>query len=97
MNLTEEIALLTENLHLLTKDQAWHYRILPKSKIDNQLLLYCENSADVYELSSELEILLGADIKLEQIANEQIAKLLSKYYISFIQRLNRPFILLIVF
>lgn len=81
MNLTEEITLLTENLHLLTKDQAWHYRILPKSKIDNQLLLYCENSVDVGELSAELEILLGAGIKLEQIANEQIAKLLSKYYI----------------
>src|SRR5258708_4256019 len=82
MNLTEEITLLTENIHWLTKDQAWHYRVLPKDKTNNHfLLLYCEDAADKAALSSELEILLNFTIKLEPIPAPQIARLLSKYYI----------------
>jgi type IV pilus assembly protein PilB len=81
MNITEEIVLLTDNIHLLTKDQAWHYRVLPKNKSGNEFNLYCEHSADSATLLSELEILLGINIKLEPIADELITRLLSKYYI----------------
>jgi len=81
MNLTEEITLLTENIHWLTKDQAWHYRVLPKNKTDNHFLLYCEDNADKNALISELEILLNLTVNLEPIPSTQIARLLSKYYI----------------
>ena len=81
MNLTEEITLVTDNLHLLTKDQAWHYRVLPKSRLNGQFTLYCEDTADLNELAAELEILLGTQVKLEPVAAVQIARLLSKYYI----------------
>ncbi|MFI5139334.1 MAG: GspE/PulE family protein [Sphingobacteriales bacterium] len=81
MNLTEDIILLTENIHWLTKDQAWHYRVLPKNRSDKQFELYCEETAEQSALIPELEILLNLSIKLEPIPNEQIAKLLSKYYI----------------
>ena len=81
MNLTEEIAILTDNIHWLTKDQAWHYRVLPKSRGDRQFSLYCEEGTDQNGLSSELEILLGLDIELHPIPVLQIARLLSKYYI----------------
>ncbi|HEY2581264.1 MAG TPA: GspE/PulE family protein [Mucilaginibacter sp.] len=81
MNLTDEITLLTENIHLLTKDQAWHYRVLPKHKTDSHFCLYCEETADQTALSSELEILLNCAILLEPIQVSQIARLLSKYYI----------------
>lgn len=81
MNLTEEITLLTENIHWLTKDQAWHYRILPKNRTSENFTLYCEDSVALPELSSELEILLGLEIKLEPMPSQQIARLLSKYYI----------------
>src|ERR1700761_5601719 len=81
MNLTEEITLLTENIHWLTKDQAWHYRILPKNRTNEYFALYCEESAILPELSAELEILLGLGIKLEPLPSQQIARLLSKYYI----------------
>ena len=81
MNLTEEITLLTENIHWLTKDQAWHYRVLPKQKTENYFLLYCEHTADKNALSAELAILLNLDIKLEPVSAPQIARLLSKYYI----------------
>jgi len=81
MNLTEEITLLTDNLHLLTKDQAWYYRVLPKNKVNGTFTFYCEDSVSLTDLSAELEILLGATIKLEPLDAIQVAKLLSKYYL----------------
>src|ERR1700712_5073133 len=81
MNLTEDILILTDQLHWLTKDQAWHYRVLPNSKSASQTILYCEETADLSLLGAELEILLNMDIKLVPIPASQIARLLSKYYI----------------
>ena len=81
MSQTEEIALLTNNIHWLTKDQAWHYRVLPKDRNSSRLILYCEDTADQEELAAELEILLGMAILLDPIPVPQIARLLSKYYI----------------
>jgi len=81
MSQTEEIALLTNNIHWLTKDQAWHYRVLPKDRNSSRLILYCEDTADQEELAAELEILLGMAILLDAIPVPQIARLLSKYYI----------------
>lgn len=81
MESTEEITLLTEHVHLLTKDQAWHYRVLPKGKGPGKLTLYCPEQADQTALQSELEILLGMDIALTGIPDSQVARLLSKYYI----------------
>lgn len=81
MSITEEIILLTEHIHLLTKEQAWHYRVLPKNSGDNSLFLYCEKSGDHQSLLAELEILLGKTIHLSPVEDTLIAKLLSKYYI----------------
>lgn len=81
MNRTEEITLLRDNVHLLTKDQAWHYRVLPKDKAADHYLLYCEAGADQNALLSELEILLNQQIRLEPVPPAQIARLLSKYYL----------------
>lgn len=81
MNLTEDIVILTENIHWLTKDQAWHYKVLPQSRTEKQFSLYCEDGIDTGGLSSELEILLGLNVSLIPIQPIQIARLLSKYYI----------------
>jgi general secretion pathway protein E/type IV pilus assembly protein PilB len=81
MNLTEDIILRTDDLHWLTKDQAWHYKVLPKNKTSQSLSLYCEETSDINNLSAELEILLGLEIKLDPIPERQIARLLSKYYL----------------
>ena len=81
MSATAEITIRTDDLHWLTKDQAWHYKVLPKSRTADGLTLYCEDSADQAALLDELEILLGTTVKLESIADAQIAKLLSKYYL----------------
>jgi type IV pilus assembly protein PilB len=81
MKADDEITLLTENIHLLSKEQAWHYRILPKRGTSLQLELYCEENADQDSLAAELEVLLGKEILLEQLPETMIARLLSKYYL----------------
>lgn len=81
MGLNEQITIPTADVHLLTKDQAWHYRILPKSKNSGKLTLYCEDVADFDQLASELEILFGIAVQLEPIPSDDISRLLSKYYI----------------
>lgn len=81
MNLNAQITIATEHIHLLTKDQAWHYRVVPKGKTDAGLTLYCEDSADINQLQAELEILYGSTIVLESISVGEIARLLSTYYI----------------
>jgi len=81
MNTTDEISIRTDDLHFLTKDQAWHYKVLPKNRNAETLTLYCEDSAEIDNLKEELEILLGITINLEPISGAEIARLLSKYYL----------------
>lgn len=80
MNLNKLITIPTEHLHWLTKEQAWHYRVLPKSKANGVLELYGEISAPLQELETELEILFGMRVTTEGLPDEEIARLLSKYY-----------------
>ncbi len=81
MESVKEIVISTEQLHWLTKDQAWHYHVLPKSKTATSLELYCEESAIRESLAQELEILFHVAICLEPIPASQVARLLSKHYI----------------
>lgn len=81
MDITEDIVLLTERLHWLTKDQAWHYRVLPKGETGGALEFYCENTAVTGSLAAELEILLNRPILFDPVPAQQVARLLSKYYI----------------
>jgi type IV pilus assembly protein PilB len=81
VDVKEDRILLTEHVHLLTKEQAWHYRVLPKSSSPGHIGLYCEDSADTFGLSEELEILLGLEVTLEPIPSSDVARLLSKYYL----------------
>jgi len=90
MNLTEDITLLTEYVHLVTKDQAWHYRVLPKHKANDHLLLYCDEGADVNGLISELEVLLNQTILLEPIPAAHVSRLLSKIISRTAPRRVRP-------
>ncbi|QEM09151.1 GspE/PulE family protein [Mucilaginibacter rubeus] len=77
----EEIFLLTENLHLLSKEQAWHYRVLPERGTELLMELYCEAGVDEGSLAAELEVLLGKEILLKPVPVTTVARLLSKYYL----------------
>jgi len=76
-----DIVLLTENLHLVNKEQAWHYRVLPKAKSEKSLVLFCDENAQLGNLQAELEIVLGQAITLDPISAIDISRLLSKYYL----------------
>ncbi|MCC8409353.1 GspE/PulE family protein [Mucilaginibacter sp. UR6-1] len=77
----EDIILASDQLHLVSKEQAWHYRILPKGRLNGSLWLYCEEGALANELTDELEIVLNQPVKLEALPVTQVARMLSRYYL----------------
>ncbi|MDN3580769.1 GspE/PulE family protein [Mucilaginibacter flavus] len=81
MDTALKIILQTEHLHLLSKEMAWHYRVLPKGSAANRLLLYCEEGVNQNNLTAEMEVLTGKDILLEPLPGVEISRLLSTYYI----------------
>ncbi|WP_245723890.1 GspE/PulE family protein [Pedobacter steynii] len=68
-------------IHSVSKEQAWHYRILPKENNPDGMVLLCDEGAEMTSLSDELEILLGKNIVLEQQPAEIISVLLHKHYL----------------
>lgn len=81
MSLGVEVSLESEYIHLITKEQAWTYRVLPKGINDFEIEFFCQQTSDHEALASELEILLGKVVKLHPVPDIDIAKLLSKYYL----------------
>lgn len=78
---TQDIMLSADQLHLLTKEQAWHYRILPFEKIGDLFSLYYDEQEDAGQLEAELEVLTGYAIKLLPMPAQVISRLLSRYYL----------------
>lgn len=68
-------------IHVISKEQAWHYRILPKVQDNSDLVLLCDQDADISQLADELEVVLGKNISLERQASATISMLLNKYYL----------------
>ncbi len=73
------ISLTVDLQQLLTTEQAWHYRVIPKSSKKENIELFAGDDFN-NEIKDELEILLGKDVKVETISNEIIQKTLGKYY-----------------
>ena len=67
-------------LSAISKEQAWHYRILPKSGDDNSLLLVGDEADDHIALTDELEIILGKRIVIDVLPAAAISTLLNQYY-----------------
>lgn len=68
-------------IHAISKEQAWHYRILPKDNNPAGLVLLCDEDADIGQLSDELEVVLGKSISLEKQPLAIISMLLNKHYL----------------
>lgn len=75
----EYIPLKTDDLQLLTPEQAWHYRIIPKGQTHSAISFFIDEKepADAVE---QLEMIFGKSIFLEPRQSEMIQKSLSKYY-----------------
>lgn len=69
------------HIHALSKEQAWHYRILPKENNTETLIFLCDEDKEGTELADELEVLLGKRIFLEGHPAETINMLLNKHYL----------------
>jgi type IV pilus assembly protein PilB len=67
-------------LKQVSKQQAWHYRIVPKEHISGSLGLYCDEEIDPLTLSDELEVILGKTIYLVPIPLLTLTGLLNVYY-----------------
>lgn len=68
-------------IHAISKEQAWHYRILPKDNGSAGLVLLCDEDADIGQLGDELEVVLGKNISLEKQPLPVISMLLNKHYL----------------
>lgn len=75
-------ALITdaEVLQQLNAQQAWHYQVIPFSKDESALHLYCSEQADIEVLQEELSMLLDQEILLTPQPIDKISASLSKHY-----------------
>jgi len=71
------------NLSLLSsisKDQAWHYRVLVKSIDDKGMVVFCDDAEQGNGLADELEVVLGKRIVLDPHPAATISQLLHQHY-----------------
>jgi type IV pilus assembly protein PilB len=78
MTLSEEIKL--ELKKIITTDQAWHYRVVPKAADATLVEFYIDELSDRTGCEQELEILIGKKIKLTPLATAEINKILAQNY-----------------
>ena len=65
---------------LVSKELAWHYRVVPKDKNDEGIVCYIDETQDAVLVKNELEILLGSTITfLKETSSEIEKKLLLTY------------------
>ncbi|HWZ23380.1 MAG TPA: GspE/PulE family protein [Cytophagaceae bacterium] len=76
----ENIILDSDTIQLITQDQAWHYRIIPRYKENETLFFYADDQQDELQLSEELQLMFGFSIELTGISSAEIQKALAKYY-----------------
>ncbi len=70
----------TDLLQLITADQAWHYRIIPKEQKKEGWSFFVDDACDSSSIQAELEILWGVSIQLEQFPSEEIKLALGRFY-----------------
>jgi type IV pilus assembly protein PilB len=75
---TEEIAL--ELKKIITTDQAWHYRIVPRLVDAESIEFLVDEKTNTESTQQELEILIGKKIILTAIASAELNKILSQNY-----------------
>ena len=75
----QEYQIKTELQQLISAEQAYHYRIIPKDQ-QNGSLSFITDTEDKLALQSELGIILGKEIKLITDSSKNIQNYLYKNY-----------------
>lgn len=57
----------TDLVQRISREQAWHYQIVPMAFAANSISFYHSNSLEADDLSSELSIIFGLPVHLEEI------------------------------
>ncbi len=65
---------------ILTKELAWHYKIVPLKNENNKIVFNVGENANLNHLKEELEVILGVDIDFEIVTENEIHKLLNINY-----------------
>ncbi|WP_233260681.1 GspE/PulE family protein [Pedobacter sp. HMWF019] len=68
-------------VNAISKEQAWHYRIIPKASSNTELTVLADEETNLMSLADELEIVLGKTIIIEKLPSATINALLSKHYL----------------
>lgn len=74
------IPLKVEDLQVLTPEQAWHYRIIPKEQTPDILSFFIDEASCNGLVEEELEMLFGKSISLVAKTSDVIVNSLSRYY-----------------
>ena len=75
------IKLDTEDLQAVSKEQAWHYRLIPKSISDQRFECYIDEKSFNLNVQEELEIITGKEVVLDAIASDLVERTLKRYYL----------------
>ncbi len=79
--ITELLEIETQLQQLVSTEQAWHYRIIPKSSTKDEIIFFIsEQFVNHQAFLNELEILFGKKIGFDSIPEEIIQKNLTRYY-----------------
>lgn len=74
--------LAADTLHLIAKDIALHYRVIPHALAANTLSLYCDIDINQAHLIDELQVILNREILFSPLEKPEISRLLSTYYLT---------------
>jgi type IV pilus assembly protein PilB len=77
----EYIPLTTEIMQVITPDQAWHYRIIPKNTAQREIELYADSISCSDLIQHELEILLDKRIVMHSVDSALIERTLNRFYL----------------
>ncbi|MGE0637857.1 MAG: GspE/PulE family protein [Bacteroidia bacterium] len=77
---TAFIVLDTALQQVLTPEQAWHYRIIPRQSGDSMVHFYIDEEKQNNQVAEELEMLFGKQVELCALPVDVIEKNLAKYY-----------------
>lgn len=70
----------TEVLQLVTSEQAWHYRVVPKMANRKKMVFLADKAETTSEIIEELSILFDREIELDFIPPENFKAIISRHY-----------------
>lgn len=76
----ENIEIPDHVINIINKEQAWHYRILPKDIHLDRLEFYIDEKKDKINVSVELEAILGKAVHFAELSSHVTEKHLLKFY-----------------